>query len=162
MILLGIDAFYLVWLDFTLRKLELDHRLEDGYVSSFEEVITGHYINDMWPLHAILLALGLFGAISLLGGIIEYIASCFTIKEESDKKEETETNSENPKSDSKKRITWTSVILFVGAALFLWQIVFPSFPFYYGLPMALAIVLAIYLFIKGFIPNKHNKENADD
>ena len=49
MILLGIDAFYLVWLDFTLRKLELDHRLEDGYVSSFEEVITGHYINDMWP-----------------------------------------------------------------------------------------------------------------
>lgn len=109
-------------------------------------------------LHAILLALGIFGVISLLGGIIEYIASCFTIKEESDKKEKTETNSENPKSDSKKRTTWTSVILFVEAALFLWQIVFPSFPFYYGLPMALAIVLAIYLFIKGFIPNKRDKK----
>ena len=77
MILLGIDAFYLVWLDFTLRKLELDHRLEDGYVSSFEEVITGRYINDMWPLHAILLALGLFGAISLLVGILEYIGASF-------------------------------------------------------------------------------------
>ena len=113
-------------------------------------------------LHAILLALGIFGVISLLGGIIEYIASCFTIKEESDKKEKTETNSENPKSDSKKHTTWTSVILFVGAALFLWQIVFPSFPFYYGLPIALAIVLAIYLFIKGFIPNKRDKKNADD
>ena len=77
MILLGIDAFYLVWLDFTLRKLELDHRLEDGYVSSFEEVITGHYINDMWPLHGVLLALGLFGAISLLVGILEYIGAIF-------------------------------------------------------------------------------------
>ena len=77
MILLGIDAFYLVWLDFTLRKLELDHRLEDGYVSSFEEVITGRYINDMWPLHGVLLALGLFGAISLLVGILEYIGASF-------------------------------------------------------------------------------------
>lgn len=161
MILLGINAFYLVWLDFTLRKLQLDHRLEDGYISSFKEVITGHYINDMWPLHGVLLALGLFGAVSLLGGIIQYIAGCFSEKEDFHKKEKTETNSEIPKSVSKKRITWTGVILFAGAALFLWQIVFPYSPFYYGLPMALAIVLAIYLFIKGFIPDKRSKKNDD-
>lgn len=72
MILLGMDAFYLVWLDLTLRRMNLVEQLRQGYTSSFANVMEGPYVNDMWPLHVILLALGLIGAISLLAGFIEY------------------------------------------------------------------------------------------
>lgn len=84
MILSGINLFYLLWISYFFHMLNQSNRWNiENYEGAMQSALSGKYLpEEAWPLHGILLALGVIGVIGIIWGIIQYITSCLSGKEE--------------------------------------------------------------------------------